>query len=108
MPFFSIQNTPFRQKRPGVEIKAFTGERIQATLVRLEPGYVSSHHHPEEQMGYVISGEMELTIGEEKMKCARGVGYSIPGDMQHSLRVASGQPVELLEIFSPPKESNRI
>ena len=53
-------------------------------------------------------GPMELTIGEEKMKCASGDGYSIPGGMLHSVRVASGQPVELLEIFSPPKQENRI
>ena len=108
MSFFSIRDTPYRQKRPGVEIKAFSGQRIQVTIVRLEPGFVSSHQHPEEQMGYVLSGEMELIIGEEEKKCASGDGYSIPGGMLHSLRVVSGQPVELLEIFSPPKEENRI
>jgi quercetin dioxygenase-like cupin family protein len=108
MPFFSTRNVPFRQKRAGVQMKAFSGSQIQMTIVQLEPGFISSHTHPEEQMGYILSGEMEMSIGEEKMNCAHGDGYSIPGGMLHSVRVTSDQPVELLEIFSPPKEENRI
>ena len=108
MPFYSMQESPYRQKRAGVQIKEFSGEQIQLTFVRLEAGFVSSHKHPEEQMGYVLSGEIELIIGEEKMKCTSGDGYSIPGNTLHLVRVLSGQPVELLDIFSPPKAENRI
>jgi mannose-6-phosphate isomerase-like protein (cupin superfamily) len=78
------------------------------TFICLEPGFISSHKHPEEQVGYILSGEMELVIGEERMDCYGGDGYLIPSETPHSFRVISKQPVELLEIFSPPKEENKI
>ena len=108
MPFYPMRETLYKQKRKGVEIKAFSGEHIQMTLIRLEPGFVSSHKHPEEQMGYILSGEIELVIGADRMECSGGDGYLIPGGVLHSFRVLSKQPVELLEVFSPPKEENKI
>ena len=108
MPFYHLRETPYKQKRKAVQIKAISGEYIQMTFIQLEPGFVSSHKHPEEQMGYILSGEIELVIGQEKMKCIAGFGYLIPSETLHSFRVLSKQPVELLEVFSPPKEENKI
>ena len=108
MPFYHLRETPYKQKRKGVQIKAISGEYIQMTFIQLEPGFVSSHKHPEEQMGYILSGEIELVIGQERMECIGGDGYFIPSETLHSFRVLSKQPVELLEVFSPPKEENKI
>jgi len=108
MPFFHVQETPYKKKRKGVQIKSFSGEHIQMTFILLDSGFVSRHSHSEEQIGYVLSGEVEIVIGKEKMEYARGDGYYIPAETPHSFRVLLGQPVELIEIFSPPKEENRI
>lgn len=108
MPCFNVEQTLYKQKREGVQIKAFSGEHLQITFVKLEPGFVSSHRHLEEQMGYILSGQIELSIGEERARCTRGDVYHIPSDTVHSFRVLSKQPVELLEVFSPPKEENKL
>ena len=108
MPFYHIRETPYRQKRKGVQIKTILSGHIQTTFIQLVPGFVSSHKHPEEQMGYILSGEIELVIDQERMKCFAGDGYLIPSGTLHSFRVLSKQPVELLEVFSPPKEENMI
>jgi len=108
MPFYRVRETLYKQKREGVQIKSLSGEDVQLTLIRLEPGFVSEHKHPEEQIGYVMSGNVEIAIGGEKMACGVGDGYLIPGDTIHAFRVLSNQPVELVEAFSPPKEENKI
>ena len=108
MTFYHIQETPYKQKRKGVQIKTISGEHIQMTFIHLEPGFASSHKHPEEQMGYILSGEIELVIDQDRMECIRGDGYLIPSDTLHSFHVLSKEPVELLEVFSPPKEENKI
>ena len=108
MPFYHTRETLYKQKRKGVQIKTFSGEIIQITFIQLEPGFVSCHKHPEEQMGYILSGEIELVIDQERMDCSGGDGYIIPSETLHSFRVLSEQPVELLEVFSPPKEENMI
>ena len=108
MPFYHLRETPYKQKRKGVQIKTILGQHLQMTFIQLEPGFISSHQHPEEQIGYILSGEMELIIDQERMVSSEGDGYFIPSGTPHSFRVLSTQPVELLEVFSPPKEENKL
>ncbi len=108
MPFYELNRIPYRQKRAGVEVKAVSGERAEMVFTRLAPGFASNHSHPHEQMGYVITGELELTIGGDTRRCGAGYSYTIPGDVAHGFRVISDQPAEILDIFSPPKEENRL
>ena len=108
MPFFHLHETLYKQKRPGVMIKSISVENFQMTFLLLDPGFVSQHSHPEEQIGYVLAGQVEIVVGDERMECRGGDGYSIPSGVPHSFRVLSGQSAELVEIFSPPKEENKI
>jgi quercetin dioxygenase-like cupin family protein len=47
------------------------------------------HSHPNEQVGYVISGELEMTIDGVVRVCAPGDCYHIPGDVEHMGRAVS-------------------
>ena len=108
MYFYNLDQMRYKWKREGVYIKVISGENVQMQFAKLEPGFVSDHSHPHEQMGQVISGELELTIAGEKKKCRAGDLYYIPGHVQHSFKVLSEHPIEILDIFSPPKEENKI
>ena len=108
MPFFHVSDTSYKQKRAGVRIQSITGAHAQMTFLLLDPGFVSQHSHPEEQIGYVLSGSVEIAIGEERMECSRGDGYAIPGATPHTFRVLYEQPAELIELFSPPKAENKL
>ena len=77
-------------------------------LIRLKPGEKTLHSHPHEQMGYILAGEVKLTIADEQRVCGPGMGYHIPGDMPHGFEVLSDEDLEYIEIFSPPKEENRM
>ena len=81
MYFYNIDQMLYKRKREGVQIKVISGENVQMQFAKLEPGFVSDHSHPHEQMGQVISGELELTIAGEKkipVTCNRDCGPRCP------------------------------
>ncbi len=65
---------------------------------------IDTQHHPQEQFGYVISGALEATIGDETATLSAGDSYFIPSDIPHRF-VAIGQ-TEAIDVFSPKKEFN--
>jgi quercetin dioxygenase-like cupin family protein len=60
-----------------------------------------SHHHPNEQSGYVISGSYRIVIGNAAHTIAPGDSYSIPRDTPHRIEII--EPGEVLDFFSPPR-----
>jgi quercetin dioxygenase-like cupin family protein len=96
-----------RTLAPGVTAKIVPGERLMLSLVTLEPNAaVPPHSHPHEQMGMLVSGSLELTIGgETRLLPDKGL-YLIPGGTPHAAKAGPGGAVAL-EAFSPPREEYR-
>ncbi|MEI7636890.1 MAG: cupin domain-containing protein [Syntrophus sp. (in: bacteria)] len=63
--------------------------------------YVPSHSHPNEQSGYVISGEYRITIHGETQAISAGDSYSIPRDIEHSIDIVV--PGQIIDVFTPPR-----
>jgi quercetin dioxygenase-like cupin family protein len=63
---------------------------------------VPTHSHPHDQVGYVVSGSMSLTIGDETRTCEAGDSYYIPGDVPH--RAVTIEDALVIDVFSPPRE----
>ena len=70
-----------------------------------EGAVVPLHHHMNDQVGYVVAGELELTVGDKTEVLKVGDSYAIPGGIQHGAkaRVAT----VLIDVFSPPREDYR-
>ena len=80
------------------------GEHLMLSHVEIEAGYeVPLHSHPHEQGGILLSGKMELTIGDETRLVQPGEMYFIPGDVPHRAVAVDG-PVTALDVFSPIRE----
>ena len=107
MYFFHIPAMPCRKKRERVFVKSITGQQAQLSFISLDPGEVTNHHHPHEQIGYVLSGQVELTIDGHVKTLGPGDAYYIPQNAPHGFKVLTEQRLECLEVFSPPKEENR-
>ena len=104
MVFFDPSRLSPRDIAPGVRIKTMWGERIMVSVVELEPGsQVPSHTHAHEQMGWVLEGEMRMTIGGESRDLKSGDVYLVPPNQEHSVS-NSGVSTRVLDIFSPPRE----
>ena len=63
------------------------------------------HHHPHEQVTYVIEGRFEFTIGEETKVLEPGMAALIPGGVMHSGKTLTA--CRVLDLFSPVREDYR-
>ncbi len=106
--FYKVSDMPLKQKHAGMLGRIISGANAQMAFIKLEHGVITNHNHPNEQMGYILSGEVEITIGTVKKICRAGDAYLIPAHLQHGFKVVSKDGCEYLEIFSPPKEENRV
>lgn len=92
---------------PGVRIATAAGERMMLSFVEFEPhAVVQPHSHPHEQMGLLLEGELEFTIGDEKHLVRPGEMWRIPGGIVHSA-VAGDRPVKALDVFHPVRDDYR-
>ncbi|TKJ30359.1 MAG: cupin [Chloroflexi bacterium B3_Chlor] len=63
---------------------------------------VPSHSHPHAQVGYVVRGRMQLTIGDETDTFGPGDSYYIIGGAPHGAVVLEDALV--VDVFCPPRE----
>jgi quercetin dioxygenase-like cupin family protein len=79
------------------------GERSMVIRVPCKAGHhVPKHSHPHEQIGYVVSGKVRLTIDTLSETLEAGDSYCIPGNMPHSLDTLEDAVV--LDYFTPLRE----
>jgi quercetin dioxygenase-like cupin family protein len=79
------------------------GEKTLLAEFRLEKGaLLPRHRHPHEQTGYLVSGRIDLTIGDATHQVEPGDSWSIPGDVEHNA-VAYENSVAV-EVFSPVRQ----
>jgi quercetin dioxygenase-like cupin family protein len=89
---------------PGVEIRTTAGKGAMLSVVRFEPeSVVAAHAHPHEQMGYLLEGRLEFTVGGVTRLLGPGDMWRIPGGVVHSVR-ALNQPALALDVFHPIRE----
>ena len=54
------------------------------------------HSHAEDQSHWIISGELELTVGEQEYKLGSGDRDFLPADTMHAAFVPGKEPVRYL------------
>lgn len=88
----------------GIEMRVVPGDCLMAVWVQIEPNTVMPRHqHPHEQLGMLLEGEIEMTIGAETRLLQPGDSYVIPPNLEHGAEThATGCLV--LDVFSPVRE----
>ena len=90
-----------------IQIRTCACEHLQFSLVDIPAGgVVGEHAHANEQMGLVLEGEMDFTIGGETKRLRPGDVFRIPGGVPHSV-VAGDKPVKALDVFYPIRDEYR-
>ncbi|NWF70346.1 MAG: cupin domain-containing protein [Chloroflexi bacterium] len=84
---------------------ATTDEAMLCEFFLAREAIVPTHQHMNDQVGYVVSGEVEMTIGGVVRVCGAGDTYAIPGGILHSARALSDALV--IDVFSPPRNDYR-
>lgn len=105
MAFFDVPKMQGIPLVEGILVKAVYGNQCSVSFLELEPfAHLPEHHHANEQIGVVLEGEIEYTIGAETKMCGSGTAFLIPPNIPHSAVVISRHPVKILDIFAPPRD----
>ena len=102
----------FNKSRDGVFVKSIMGEQSQLTLLKLEPGKcLSSDGSSEgasedssEEIGIILKGGVELKVSNKIFKLQSGDSYVIPKFTPYVFKVLGREPLEYIQVFSPPKK----
>jgi quercetin dioxygenase-like cupin family protein len=102
--FYKANENDYIQVLPGIRIKTLTyGELTLFTEVKMEKGSeLPKHSHVHEQTGYLIKGDIILTIGNKEYEVTQGDCWCIPSNVEHCARILSDSMA--IEVFSPVRE----
>ena len=61
------------------------------------------HSHPHEQVGYVVSGEIDFEMdGQDTVRLTAGGSYYVPPDVPH--HIVTYAPTVLVDAFAPARD----
>lgn len=104
MPFIDLADFPAIEPVPGCRMRTPHGANLMLSYLEMDEGaVVPMHSHPHEQGGILISGTVELTIGDETRTVEAGSMFLIPGGTPHKAVAVNG-PAVVLDTFSPIRE----
>jgi quercetin dioxygenase-like cupin family protein len=103
--WYDLRNevTPF-EMAPGLLFRPALGQNLMVNLVSFEPHTEAPvHAHVEEQVGFVLEGELEFEVNGEKRTLRPGMAVLIPPHTPHGARTFGTTCLEL-DIVSPPRQ----
>ncbi len=104
MIFYNPDKREKKALRPGVDTRTFWGENMLMGVVDLEANAViPAHSHPQEQISYLVEGDLEMDVEGQVCQMHAGMLAVIPGGASHSVRVGP-QPCKVVDVFSPARE----
>lgn len=107
MAAISWSDVPATEVYPGISRQILSGYRQTMVRYVYQPGSVfPEHHHPEEQVTVVISGQIEFSVAGETVVLTTGQAAVIPPNVPHGARVIGDAPVETFNSMSPRREQH--
>ena len=105
--FITPIDAPQIEMLPGVHRRTMgtTDEVMVCEFFLQREAVVHPHSHKNDQVGYVIYGSVEITIGGEVRIMQPGESYAVPGGIVHSARALVDTLV--VDAFSPPRDDYR-
>jgi quercetin dioxygenase-like cupin family protein len=88
---------------PGIAFQPITTDSVMTNFVTFEPDAVADmHHHSEQQIAIVISGELTFTVGDETRVTHAGDCVVIPPHVPHGGH-AGPEGCTAIDVFTPPR-----
>jgi len=95
---------PYQALDPGVERKILAaGGTMMTAQFRFQKGAIGAlHSHPHEQVGYVVSGSVDLTLEGKTQTLRAGDSYYVPSGLVHGVKAL--EDTVLVDVFTPQRE----
>lgn len=102
--FSEFDKIDWEEVAPGMKRKIMGyDDHIMLVYVHFEKGGIGARHkHPHSQTTFVVSGEFEVTVGDEPKVLKKNDVFYIPPEIEHGA-VCLEEGV-LIDVFSPIRE----
>ena len=88
---------------PGLQFQPVLGDKLMVNFIRFEPNSEAAlHWHDEEQIAFVLEGELEFTVAGETRTMRRGDAVVIPPNVPHAARTYDSECLQV-DVFHPPR-----
>jgi len=88
---------------PGLTFQPVSTDSVMTNFVTFEPDAVADmHHHSEQQIAIVVSGELTFTVGDETRVIHAGDCVVIPPHVPHGGH-AGPEGCTAIDVFTPPR-----
>jgi quercetin dioxygenase-like cupin family protein len=88
---------------PGLEFRPVATDTVLTNFVTFEPNAPAPvHHHVEQQIAIVLSGELRFTVGDETRAMHAGDCVVIPPNVPHG-GTSGPEGCTVLDVFTPPR-----
>lgn len=106
--FARSQDRRFEEILPGVWQRTLdTTRTLMMCEARMSKGSrVPPHHHPHEQITYIVSGRLRVRIDEHQATLGAGDVYAIDRNREHEIEILEDAVV--VDIFSPHRPEYRL
>ena len=99
----SIKNITPKELVPGITGYYCHGEKMTFGYVELLEGTnIPMHQHVQEQITYILEGQLDMIIGEKACPLTAGMYYVIPSNIPHSAIAKTF--CKVIDAFSPVRE----
>ena len=101
---YKKSDAEYKELAQGVSRKTLTyGEKALLSEFRLaKGGILPVHSHPQEQIGYLVSGKIVLNFEGQDHEFGPGDSWCIAGDAVHSGKIL--EDAVAVEVFAPVRE----
>lgn len=102
--FYRTTNDGYIESRKGIHRKTLVWgqESLLAEYILKKGNTLPRHKHPEEQVGYLVSGHVIFHINNVQYEVFPGDSWAIPGHIEHSADIIEDSVA--IEIFSPVRK----
>ncbi len=101
--FDNISNMEKIDVLPGVKANFISAEKLTIAYWYIDKGgIIPQHAHHHEQVVNCMSGEFEMTIGDETKVMTAGEVAIVPANVTHSAKALT--QVHCIDIFTPVRE----
>ena len=99
----SLKDITPKELAPGLTGYYAHGTGMTLGLVEIKAGSnLPQHHHPHEQITYILEGELDMRIGGEPCLLTAGMYHVIPSNVPHS--AVARTDCKVIDVFNPVRE----
>jgi quercetin dioxygenase-like cupin family protein len=101
--FVRVEDLAALTPTPGLAFRPLTTDTVMTNFVDFEPNTPTPiHHHVEQQIAIVLSGELTFTVGDETKVMRAGDCAVIPPHVPHG-GDSGPEGCRVLDVFTPPR-----